>query len=111
MNRGDASERFLDLILRGLVSNARRGERDCDVDLVGGKSLRLAELACGKIRPYPDFGSSATRISRGKDEFMCHGADLRSGRGRGFLAAGRADQRRAEQEKNCKMYVRNERKV
>jgi len=56
-----------------------------------------------KLRPHSDFGSSATRIPRGKDEFTCYGADLRSGHGRGFLAADRADQREAEQEKNYKM--------
>ena len=103
MNRGDAGERLLNRILRGPVRNARPGEWDCDVNLVGGKSLRLAGLARGKLRPHSDFGSSATRIPRGKDEFTCYGADLRSSRGRGFLAADRADQREAKQGKNHKM--------
>src|SRR2546430_13258269 len=68
MNRGDAGECLLDCILRGPVRNARPGEWDRDVNLVGGKSLRLAGLACGKLRPHSDFGSSATRIPRGQDE-------------------------------------------
>ncbi len=103
MNRGDTGERLLNRIVRGPVRNARPGEWDCDVNLVGGKSLGLAGLARGKLRPHSDFGSSATRIPRGKDEFTCYGADLRSSRGRGFLAADRADQRDAKQGKNHKM--------
>ena len=103
MNRGDAGERLLNRILRGPVRNARPGEWDCDVNLVGGKSLRLAGLACTKLRPHSNFGSSATRIPRGKDEFTCYGADLRCGRRRGFLAADRAEQRDAKEEKNYKM--------
>src|SRR6267378_3576965 len=111
MNRGDAGERLLNRILRGPVRNARPGEWDCDVNLVGGKSLRLAGLARGKLRPHSDFGSSATRIPRGKDEFACYSADLRRRRWRGFLAAGRADQCEAEQERNFKMEAGNERNV
>jgi hypothetical protein len=103
MNRGDAGERLLNRIVRGPVRNARPGERDGDVNLVGGKSLRLAGLACTKLRPHSNFGSSTTRIPRGKDEFTCYGADLCSGRGRGFLAAGRTDQREAKQGKNHNM--------
>jgi hypothetical protein len=102
MKLRDAGEFLLDRVMRGPVSNARTRERDCDVNVIGGKCLGLPRLARGKLGSHSDFGSSAARIPCGKNEFTSYSADLSVSWGRGFLAACRADQGEAKQDKNYK---------
>jgi len=103
MRLGDPGEFFLDRVMRGPVRNARTGEWNCDVNVIGGKCLGFAALTRSILRTHPNFDSSAARIPRGKNEFTRYSADLRGSRGSGILAAGRAEQRNAEQRKKYKV--------
>jgi hypothetical protein len=103
MNLGNACEFFLDRIMCGPVKNARAGERNRDVDVIGRKGLGVARLACGKLGAHPDFGSSTAGIPRGENEFTADGSDLSSGRWGGFFAANRTGQGEADKERKYKV--------
>ena len=103
MNLGNAREFLLDRIMCGPVRNARAGERNRDVNVVGRKGLGVARLACGKLGAHPDFGSSAAGIACGENEFTADGSDLRSGRWGGFFAANHIGQGEANKERKYKV--------
>ena len=79
INLGNAGEFFLDRIMCGPVRDARAGERNRDVNVVGREGLGVAGLACGKLGAHPDFGSSAAGVPSGENEFTADGSDLSSG--------------------------------
>jgi hypothetical protein len=99
MNLCDAGKFLLNRIVRGAVRHACAGKWNRDVNVIGGKSLSLAGLAWRKFRAHSNVSSSAARTARGYNEFASDGANLSGSRRRGFFAAGRANQREAQQKR------------
>ena len=87
MKLRDARQLGLYGIARGEIRRAILRERNRDVNVIRGRSLRLAGLARREFGTHAHFGTSPAGILRGEYKFARDIADRYVGNGDGFFLA------------------------